>query len=776
MGTRVPALLPVDLTSFVGRRSELTCVGRMLQASRLLTLTGTGGVGKTRLAVRAAHQQQRRFRHGVVFVELAPVQEPELVAGVIAEALGLPESPSVSRTDTILDHIRDRDTLVVIDNCEHLHAAVGALAANLLRHAPRLRILATSRQRLGVPGEQVLPVEPLPLPPTGAPVRAEAVAAHPSMDLLVDRARSAVPGFRVTPDNEAALVRICHQLEGIPLAIELAAVRLKVLTPAQLSVRLANRLQILTEGPSTVPTRQQALRATLDGTYELCSEHERDLWQYGSVFSGGFTLASIEEVCRHDAALAANLLQPLAGLIDKSVVTRTEEGGNIRFRMLATIREYGLEQLRCADALEVVRGGFVQWAGRLVDDFEQNWFGPDADHWFRQLRLEQSNLRTALEICLDGPGTAGTALRVAGPWAYWIAFSLSEGRHWLHRALAQPAGEPGARARALVSCGYIAALQGDQPAARAMLDESVRLGQAADDGECLAFATHLCGLSWYFDGELDRARRLLSDAADRYRVHHVHDGWVVSLHIHTGLALLFDQDLAAAQEEFRQALDRCRRVGERWMASYALFGLAFVEHDRGCNGAARRLLTESLEAKRDIGDVLGAALALDLYAWVLAADDDAERAAAVLAGAARMWGTFGRELYGSHDWLERRAACETRCRELIGDRAYDAAYVHGSTLSREETLALALDAAASGERKPVPARECPTVLTKRERQVAALVAKGLSNRDIAAQLTLSTRTVEGHVQQVLTKLAFTSRSQIAAWLASRAAADDEALR
>jgi non-specific serine/threonine protein kinase len=434
----------------------------------------------------------------------------------------------------------------------------------------------------------------------------------------------------------------------------------------------------------------------------------------------------------------------------------------VRFEMLGIIREYGLEQLRLSGEQEQVEGGLVRSMLLLVGELERHWFGPQAKECVARLQSEHANYRTALNLCLSGAGTADTALRLAGPYAYWAAFSLSEGLHWLGRALEGTSGDLRTRARALVSYGYLASLQGDQAEARASLDEAA--GCAQEDLEYLGLATHLRGLSWFFDGDLERAVSLMTAAAELYRTSDAEVGLVAMLHVHTGLALIFVGDLDGAECHFRSALELSRRGGDRWTASYALVGLAVVEHDRGRDEVARRLLRESLETGRDVRDILGNSLGLDVLAWVLAADGEAERAAVVLAGAARLWKTFGRVLYGSKEWMRRRTASEIRLRTLLGDKAFEAASALGSALGREELLSFALDDESGARATSARPRTSEGLLTRREMQIARLVARGMANREIARELTLSIRTVEGHVQQVLTKLAFTSRVQIAAWL------------
>ncbi|QJY48051.1 ATP-binding protein [Pseudonocardia broussonetiae] len=737
-----------------------------MRSHRLVTLCGIGGVGKTRLALQCAEGGAGRFRDGVVLIELAPVRQPELVPTVAAEALGLADSSSRQRIEVVVDHLRDKQALLVVDNCEHVLEATAALLQAVLRAAPDVQVVATSRQQLGVPGEVVLPVDPLPLPAEGVVVHRDSIEAHPALDLFVRRAESSVPGFDLDAVDGTDLIAICHRLEGIPLALELAAVRLKVLSASQLRERLHKRLPVLTHGMTTSPPRQHTLRATIDWTYELCDPAEQQLWRTASAFPGGFTLTSIEAVTGVTGADEHALLEALTGLVDRSVLLRSDERGVVRFRMLETIREYGLELLDETGESAGVRERFLDWCQGLVADFSANWFTPRARTWFRRLRDEHLNLRAALELWSTDEDQVAVAQRVAADlWSYWIASSLPEGRLWLARVVAQP-GDPVQWRRAMTTYGFVAALQGEQAEAGGILGTSLASAREADDRAGVAVATHLLGVSAFFAGDQELAHTLLSEAGDRYAQVEVHPGWLVSLHVHTGLMMVFDGASDGAAAQFEQGLALCREAGDRWLRGYVLFGLAFVAFERHDRPEALRLLRECLD-DREEGDLLGSALALDLVAWTLAADGDGERSATVLGVASRLWGTFGQDLYGSAGWIERRRTCEHRARRAVGDRRFEAAYARGVALSRSGGFVSFLDGdarpARHGDRMERAAR-----LTRREGQVARLVASGLSNRDIAARLTLSTRTVEGHVQQVLVKMAFTSRTQIAAWLAGGA--------
>ena len=429
--------LPADLTSFVARRPEAAQIRQLLSTSRLVTLVGVGGVGKTRLAVHVARDVQRAFPDGVFLVELAALTDPALLPHTVIDALAIPEQSSRAPMNILADYLRHRQTLLVFDNCEHLLESAAEITAALLRSTPGLRILATSRQALRVPGEHIMPVPTLPVPAPDVPFVPGFATQYAALALFAERAAAVVPGFAITAENEAAVLRLCQRLEGIPLAIELAAVRLRVLAVADLATRLDRRFQLLTEGSRTAPERHQTLRAAIDWSFDLCTPAEQLLWARASVFAASFDLEAVEAICADGRLLPEAIIDTVAGLTDKSIFIREEHAGRVRFRMLETIREYGQARLRESGTEPALKQRHRNWYVRLVEEASAEWFGPRQEGWSTRLLLEHANLRIALEFCLAQPDQVRIGLHLAGiPWFLWVACGfLTEGRYWLDRAL-----------------------------------------------------------------------------------------------------------------------------------------------------------------------------------------------------------------------------------------------------------------------------------------------------------------------------------------------------
>ena len=434
--------LPAELTSFVGRRGEVAEVRRLLAESRLVTLTGVGGVGKTRLALRAAARLRRAFRDGVWLVQLDQLREGALVAQAIAGALGL-HGRAGAPEEALADYVADRQLLLVLDNCEQLVDAAAKLADLLLRGAAGLRVLATSRESLNIVGETVLPLAPLPAPEARRPLTLAELARFPAVALFADRAGHAVPGFAVTTANMAAVAGICRRVEGLPLALELAAARLRVLSPEQIEARLGDRLGLLTGGCRANPARQQTLRASIEWSYELCSGPERLLWARLSVFAGGFELDAAEGICADDRLAAGDVLDLLAALADKSVlIAEHGEGGGVRYRLPETLREYGKERLQESGEYPTLRRRHRDWYEQLARQADAGWLSPQMTDRVARLFREHANVQAAQDFCQAEPGEAEAGLRIAmHVWTFYYrnAGYLSEGRYWVGQALGEQA-------------------------------------------------------------------------------------------------------------------------------------------------------------------------------------------------------------------------------------------------------------------------------------------------------------------------------------------------
>lgn len=761
---RVSGTLPAGLTSFVGRRRELAEIRRSFGSTRLLTLTGVGGVGKTRLALRAAETVGRTFTDGVWLVELADLATPELLADRVASVFGLAGTPEAQPWADLEAFVADRHLLVVLDNCEHLLDAAAVLAQRLLSVSGGLRILATSRQPLGMFGERALAVAPLAVPDGRGVVRPEVLDHYDAVALFVDRARAVRPEFRLTDDNCAAVVRLCDQLDGIPLAIELAAARLRACSPHQLVELLTDRFAVLTTGNRTGPPRQQTLRAMVDWSFELCTDRERTLWQRLSVFADGFTLAAAEDVCPGAGLATAAVADTLAALIDKSVVTRIDHGQAPRYRMLETIRQYGLRRLTEAGAYAEVGRRHRDWCGRLIAAADVGWVGPDQVGWYDRVRRERANLQAALRFCLEEEDDGQAAVDLAASLCIHrrACASLVEGRRWLDHVLGRVPQPSPARAKALWVNAWLALLQGDTAAARALLDECRDVARTTGDREAMAYAVQFFALADLFDGDAVAAVAGLRDAVARHRELDLGEHSRVA-ELQLKMACCFARDpeagavVRAARESWRGSPPSITQAYLAWFAS-------LVDVLGGDRPAAAEPAADALRVAAAAGDRWLESLCLETIAWSVCAAGDHARAARLLGAAETTRTEIGARLSGlahlhpPHDLAVRAA------RAGLGDEAFDAGFRAGAALTGEQAVALGLGGPAAA----VPSPPAVSPLTRREREVADLVAKGLSNKEIAATLVITIRTAQTHVSHILTKLGFTSRAQIAAWVAEGA--------
>ncbi|SQD95870.1 MULTISPECIES: LuxR C-terminal-related transcriptional regulator [unclassified Parafrankia] len=574
-------LMPAERTSFVGRRTECADLRRLLGDVRLVTVTGVGGVGKTRLALRTAAEARRAYPGGAWFIELAQLRDPRLLGHTVAATLGCPPRGADQLLATLTDHIASRRILLLLDNCEHLVDACAELTDILLGACPNLHVLATSRESLRVAGETVYMVSPFPVP-DGHDARRH--AASDATTLFRERARSVRPDFELTEDNRAAVGEICRRLDGIPLAIELAAVKTRALPPAEILARLSENTEILRHDGRRVADRQRTLRTCVDRSFDLCTPQERLLWTHLSVFAGGFELDAAEGICG-DERFAEPLLDLIFSLVDKSILTYEPGAERGRFLLLEMLRQYGQEKLEESGGWQAMRRRHRDWYADLAARADQEWTGPGQQSW---LSLEQ--------------------------------------------ALAQ----------------------------------------------------------FRRDGDLNREQETL-----------------------------------------------------------ALLTLAAALTSRP--------------------DHLGFALCLETLAWIETSLGECATAAVLLGAADRLWERMGTSTVALPALFRFRRRCEARSRKALGRRSFDAAWTQGAALSSEDACARATKGSYSASPAGAAGRDPGCRLTKRERQVADLVARGLSNKEIAAALVISPRTAETHVQQILNKLGFTSRSRIAAWIADQPA-------
>ncbi|WP_113699631.1 LuxR C-terminal-related transcriptional regulator [Nonomuraea lactucae] len=783
--------LPTATTSFVGRRRELSAAKRGLSQVRLLTLTGVGGVGKTRLALRVAADLSGGFRDGAWVVELAAVEDPALVPQTVAVALGLRDRTARSAVDALTDYLADKRLLLVLDNCEHLLDASARLAETLLAAAPGLRILATSRQRLAVAGEYVQAVHSLPVPDPHEHVSPAVAQQSEAVRLFAERAALVVGDLPLTEANSASVTRLCRRLDGIPLAIEMAAVRLRTLSVDQILERLDDRFRLLTRGPRTALPRQQTLQATLDWSFELCSAAERAAWGRLSVFFGTFSLAAAEEVCAGDEIALEEVPGVLAALADKSILVREEHNASPRYRLLETVRQYGRALLAGTDEEPLVRRRHRDHYRRLVQRAEAAWLGPHQVDTLIELDLERANLRGALLYSLTEPGEAQVALEISADlWGFWISTGgVSESRDWLRQALLAAPEPTSARAKALWVDAWFAILQGMKEEATPRLRECADLAAALGDVRAMARVRHISAAAEMFTGDYEGALPLLEEGLDLSLAHgEVNTEWYIRYYLALAAVLKGDDRAAALCAEclgladFRQA---------QWCRSHALSVSGLERSQQGDVNRAADMLRTAIELKWPLNDQYGIAVCLEVLAWTTA-EARLHRDAACLLGSAltmaRVGGNPGAQLTPLAEGHERYAA---RLREVLGDEEFAAMFDAGARFSPEQAVEHALHvgvgsrhrtrAVEHGRPQAVghehgPAEQGPATpprrpgagpLTQRELEIARLIAERLSNREIADTLVISTRTAEGHIQHILKKLGFTSRTEIAAWVTAQ---------
>ncbi|GLY84117.1 LuxR family transcriptional regulator [Actinoallomurus iriomotensis] len=762
--------LPAEVTSFVGRRREVADVKRLLPGSRLVTLTGVGGVGKTRLAYRVAAELCRAFPDGVWPVELAELENPELLAQAVSAALGVEDHSGRPPVEALTDHLRDMTALIVLDNCEHLLPECAVLADALLRASSSVRVLATSRQLLGIPGEQTLDVQALPLP--GAdPGSVEASTRYDAVRLFVDRARAVRPGFALTEDNRQAVERLCRRLDGVPLAIELAAVRLRALSVQQLLGRLDDRFRLLERRSCAAVERHRTLWALIDWSHTLCTPEERLLWARASVFVGGFDLETAEEVCAGDGIAREEVLNLVAGLVDKSVLITEETPFGVRYRLMESLREYGRERLaECGGTDAVQRRHRDHFARMCADTLASESCQLKL---LSRVKLETANLRSAMDYCFGTAGDAAYGLRMAADLRnHWLSGYLGEGRQRLAQGLALHHAADEARGRALAVDGWLAVVDGRPDEAVRLFDEAREIGERLGHGVILADVALQQGLLALDRGDAETAITLCRAADARHRATGDIMGRIrASLWLAGALTLTGDLD--AAVRTAQEGIALCEAHAKSLYRAHLLTMLGVAFWRRGDTGRAGTLVRESLTFHRELGNSRGIGLNMAVLAWITAADGRYERAARLLgiferfSREPRSRQAIGAQVAGYRHLRPYQEECVAEIRRALGETDFEAKVRGSARLDVDQALSYALEESAGDDVAEAagPADgACSTPLTRRQTEVARLIGRGLTNRDIAAELVISQRTAEGHVEQIMHRLGFGSRSQIAVWI------------
>jgi predicted ATPase/DNA-binding SARP family transcriptional activator/DNA-binding CsgD family transcriptional regulator len=808
--------LPAPMTNFVGRQREMVEVKRALSMTRLLTLTGAGGSGKTRLSLEVARDLVGSYPDGVRLVELAPLSEPGLVAQEVAGALDVTERPGEPLAGTLVDYLSGKEVMFVLDNCEHLIGAAAGLVEELLHSCPRLRVLATSREPLGIGGEVVWQVDPLSLPDTKRAASAEDLMRYEALRLFVDRAHLRLPDFSLTEENAQAVARVCRKLEGIPLAIELATARMGVLAVEQVAQRLETSLDVLKVTSRSATPRQRTLRATLDWSYDLLSEDERAFFARLSAFAGGWTLEAAEVVCSEDGIEQEDVLDLMGGLVDKSLVVAGPAAGvALRYKLLEPVRQYARDKLEESGEAHGVRATHAAFFLALAEEAQPKLEGPQQVPWAARLETEHDDLRAALSWVLDREeGELG--LRFGGAlWRFWFTRGyLGEGVRWLEEVLA--GGDRAAtlvRVRALEGMGILTQARGDTERAEATYEEMLELSRELGDMDHVATALNSLGSLAIAQGENERARTLLEEniavlrgldersTATTLKRHHVLN-LLGALALHeegepARAAALWEESLALAREvgdvdrigtnqmilgfaavvqgDYERARTVCEEAltlagegdsGVRFFVPEALVNRGLAELAQGQHKRASASFSRGLAFAQEAGIKTSVMSSLEGMAGLAGALKEAPRAA-------RLWGAVedARRTSGIALSPIERALHEpylAAARSRLGEAAWEEALAAGRTMSLEEAAEYAL---SEGKEPPTAAiaqgpstrAEPISNLSPREREVAVLVARGLTNRQIARELSISERTAANHVTKILRKLGLQSRAQIASW-------------
>jgi predicted ATPase/DNA-binding CsgD family transcriptional regulator len=753
--------LPSEATSFVGRRRELAELREKLAAARLVSLVGPGGVGKTRLAIRIANDLGRRFAGGAWLVELAEIRDPYLIANAVVASLDLRDQAATEPLALVLSYLKDKELLLVVDNCEHLLRAAAQLVSDVIRAAPDVRVIATSREPLSVSGEHVVPVPPLELPSANESQLLPQLRQNEAIMLFTQRAVAASGRFELTASNQAAVVDLCRRLDGLPLAIELAAVRTRVLSIDQIIDRLSDRFALLTGGSRAALPRQQTLRTTIDWSYELLSTEERTLLRRLCVFAGGFTLEDAEAVCASDEVPAAHALDLLSSLVDKSLVMKEDTKGLAWYRLHETMREYADVKLREAGEEEVVEERCTEYyVSRCQRSAADARYG--LVKWLEWMDLEIDNVRSVLQHCLTHQDfTRGMDLASSLVW-YWITRATTEGVRWLDALLAPERGLPESRGWAYFVRGLLAVLQADPATAKPALVRAVTAAQSVGQLSLLSNSLSMASIAANMAGDRPPAGRLLEEAQ------------VVTTgldDIPATLALLQAQafngfsegDLGTVRSASTEGERLSREVGDLYTLEVWLMNLGFAALISRDLDESELRFAEALRIAHQIDDRLAQSALLAAFGFHSASSGQARHAAQLLGAAETVRTGAGASVMPFV--APSLAEAEESAIAALGPSKFKAEFEAGKRLSRDSAVALALG--ESAHVAPMASDDVGAgVLGKREAEVARLVADGLSNKQIGGRLFISDRTVESHVRSILNKLGFNSRAQIAGWMAS----------
>jgi predicted ATPase/DNA-binding NarL/FixJ family response regulator len=767
-GRLPPNNLPLQLSSFVGREREMAEVERLLGDHRLVTLTGPGGSGKTRLALAGASEVAEDFEDGVWLVELAPLSDPGLVPQAVASVLGVRETPDTPLADSLCLHLESREALLVVDNCEHLVEACADLAETLLRSCPELHILATSREMLGVPGETLFAVPPLSLPDPHHPSSAGDHSRDDASVLFVERARAVRPGFALTEGNAMPVARVCYHLEGIPLAIELAAARVKVLSVEQISRRLEVSFKLLAGGGRTALAHHGTLLATMEWSHELLGQDERVLFRRLSVFVGGFTLEAAEGVCTGEGLEEGEVLDLLTHLVDKSLVLVTEGGEESRYRLLETVRQYASEKLEESGEAEEVRRSHAAWFLALAEVAGPLMMGPDQVGSLDRTWREQYNFRAAVRFFLDGKDADRAVSLTWAFWRYWWVTGLqSEARRWMEEVLEggdlpEDDAHRARRAQANLIIGTYAWSEGDLASAIPALEEGLRLSREADDVRGQAIGLMLLGLVDVAERNGERSRERFEESLRFFRISGESEKWGEAHTLaYLGLAPLLEGEPEPARRCFEEGLAAARAAGDRVAAHQALYTLGLLALAERDFDQADEYLREGLSLADEVRDVINAPYFVKGLGQVAGLRGQAAFAVRLLSAAETALRATGSAPYRYIPDQALQDRIFAAARDALGEAAFDEEWRQGRAMTLKQAIEYALEPPPGTPHEPSPSPTHPAGLSAREVEVLRLVARGMTNAQIAQELYISPRTVNAHMGSVYNKIGSHSRAEAA---------------